>query len=182
MSENLNDHEERISQTEKPDTIVEANTSNPDDAASKIPSDANSTPKKKSKKKRIAAIVAIIIVAAVAITVAVYPFKFEKVKNECVQMAGQAATGRNYFTLDTSPDAYDHLDESTRRVLMRGVQERTLEAIKYANEQLGFNGSVYSQMLETTALMGRQSEENSKYKVTWTYHPDDGLEVTYTRK
>ena len=30
--------------------------------------------------------------------------------------------------------------------------------------------------------MGRQSEENEKYRVKWSYHPDDGLEVTYEKK
>ena len=61
-------------------------------------------------------------------------------------------------------------------------QESALEAIKYANEELGFGDSVYSDMMNTTALMGRQTEENDKYKVSWTYHPDDGLTVTYTKK
>lgn len=61
-------------------------------------------------------------------------------------------------------------------------QKKVLEAVKYANEELDFPGSVYSDMLETTALMGRQVEENSKCKVSWTYHPDDGLKVTYTEK
>ena len=37
-------------------------------------------------------------------------------------------------------------------------------------------------MLKTNALMGRQTEENDKYKVAWSYHPDDGLEVTYSKK
>ena len=37
-------------------------------------------------------------------------------------------------------------------------------------------------MMNTSALMGRQVEENDKYKVSWTYHPDDGLTVTYTKK
>lgn len=36
-------------------------------------------------------------------------------------------------------------------------------------------------MLETSARMGRQREENDKYRVTWTYHPDEGLEVTYEK-
>ena len=37
-------------------------------------------------------------------------------------------------------------------------------------------------MMKTTALMGRQSAETDKYKVSWTYHPDNGLEVTYEKK
>lgn len=35
--------------------------------------------------------------------------------------------------------------------------------------------------METNALMGRQREENDKYRVSWTYHPNRGLEVTYEK-
>ena len=47
---------------------------------------------------------------------------------------------------------------------------------------LGFSDSLYQDMLNTSAIMGRQSEENEKYRVKWSYHPDDGLEVTYEKK
>ena len=57
-----------------------------------------------------------------------------------------------------------------------------LKAIKHANTALGFDSGLYNQMLKTNALMGRQTEENDKYKVAWSYHPDDGLEVTYSKK
>lgn len=74
------------------------------------------------------------------------------------------------------------MDAISVAYLLPRAQENALEAIKYANKQLGFNGFLYSKMMETTALMGRQSEENDKYKVSWTYHPDEGLEVTYEKK
>ena len=67
-------------------------------------------------------------------------------------------------------------------MLAPDAEEDALEAIQYVNEKLGFNGALYDEMLETNASMGRQSEENNKYKVTWTYHPDEGLEVTYQKK
>lgn len=84
--------------------------------------------------------------------------------------------------IDTLPDEYKNMDATTKALLLPDVQKNALDAIKYANEELGFNGSVYSQMMNTTALMGRQSAENDKYRVSWTYHPDDGLEVTYEKK
>lgn len=136
--------------------------------------------KKKLSKKKIAIIGAVVAVVVIVAIIALIPSKFEKVKNECVQIAGQAATGKNYFSLDTDPD--ENMDETTRALLLPYTQEKTLKAIRYANRELDFPGSVYSDMLKTTALMGRQSEENSKYKVSWTYHPDHGLEVTYTKK
>ena len=42
---------------------------------------------------------------------------------------------------------------------------------------LGFNSSVYEKMGHTTALMGRQETSNDICTVSWTYHPDKGLEV-----
>ena len=84
--------------------------------------------------------------------------------------------------IDTYPDEYKTMDSTLVSLLAPSAQENALEAIKYANEELGFNGSVYSQMMKTTALMGCQSAENDKYKVSWTYHPDEGLEVTYEKK
>lgn len=105
--------------------------------------------------------------------------KFERVKDECVHIAGMVSGSGDYFTIDTYPDAYENMDSTVRSLLLPGAQENALEAIRYANEELGFGGYVYSNMMETSALMGRQSETNGKYTVSWTYHPDDGLEVTY---
>lgn len=134
-----------------------------------------------TKKKLI--IIGGIVIDVIAIALVIFiPSKFKRVKNECVQIAGSISGGKDYFTIDTCPDVYDNMDPTVKAMLLPGAQENALEAIKYANEALGFNGSVYSQMINTSALMGRQSAENNKYKVSWTYHPDDGLEVTYEKK
>jgi RNA polymerase subunit RPABC4/transcription elongation factor Spt4 len=54
-------------------------------------------------------------------------------------------------------------------------------SIKDMNEKLGLPESINNDMSQTSALMGKQSEtyENIGITVTWTYHPDHGLEVTY---
>ena len=124
-----------------------------------------------------------IIVAIIVIVVTIFQgTEFKRVKSKVVDIAGMCYSGAGYFTIDTYPDAYKNLDELTLSLLLPDTQEDALKGIRYANEALGFNGSVYSKMMETTALMGRQSEENRKYIVSWTYHPDDGLEVTYEKK
>ncbi len=144
--------------------------------------ESEEVPKKRISKTKMAILGAAILAVIAIVVVLFIPSKFEKVKNECVQMAGQAATGKGYFTLDTYPDSYKNMDPTVRAFLLDSTQKNTLEAIRYANKELGFNDSVYSKMLNTSALMGRQTEENAKYKVSWTYHPDDGLEVTYEKK
>ena len=136
----------------------------------------------KHPKKKIAIIAAAAIAIISIAIILLVPSKFERVKNECVHIAGMVTGSGDYFSIDTCPDTYDNMDDTIKSLLLPRAQENALEAIKYANKELGFNGSVYSQMMKTTALMGRQSAENNKYKVSWTYHPDDGLEVTYEKK
>ena len=134
--------------------------------------DAPAATKTKMSKKKLA-IIAAAAIAVISIALIIFiPSEFERVKSKCVHIAGMVTGSGDYFMLDTLPDV----------PMLPDAEENALEAIKYANEELGFNGSVYSQMMNTTALMGRQSAENDKYRVSWTYHPDDGLEVTYEKK
>lgn len=104
-------------------------------------------------------------------------------RQECVQIAGSVTGRGDYFIIDTYPeDDVKALDSAVVAMLAPLWQKDALEAIQYANEELGFNGSVYTQMMNTTALTGRQSAETDKYRVSWTYHPSEGLEVTYEKK
>ena len=50
------------------------------------------------------------------------------------------------------------------------------------NTQLGFNSEVFRSMQATRFVDGVQSAESEKYAVSWRYHPDTGLEATYTIK
>jgi len=138
--------------------------------------------KPKASKKKLAIIGGIALVVIAIALIIFIPSKFERVRSECVQIAGMVTGSGDYFTIDTYPDMYENMDEITKSFLSPDWQEGALEAIQYANEEFGFSGAVYSKMMETSALMGRQSEENDKYIVSWTYHPDDGLEVTYEKK
>lgn len=137
-----------------------------------------------SKKKLIIlGSIAIFVIVAVIITLLCIPSRFERVKNEAINIAGQIShRGDDNFTIDTYPYEDTKLSSAAIALLAPDSQRKALEAIKYVNQELGFNGAVYDRMMETNALMGRQSEENDKYRVSWTYHPDEGLEVTYEKK
>lgn len=184
MSEQITQQEELLSET--PKTHAAENdipaTTTPETEGAVDPQAAAKPKEPKFTKKKIA-IIAVAAVAIIAIAIALLvPSKFERVRSECVQIAGRITGSGDYFMIDTYPDEYKNMDELVVSLLLPSAEENALEAIKYANEELGFNGSVYSQMMNTTALMGRQSAENDKYRVSWTYHPDDGLEVTYEKK
>ena len=138
-----------------------------------------------SKKKKIIAgsVAAVVVVGAVVAFALLYKSEFEQVKDECLDIAGiVTGDGKPSFTLDAYPDHYENMDPDVVGLLKASTQEKVLKAIKHANTALGFDSGLYDQMLQTNALMGRQTEENGKYKVAWSYHPDDGLEVTYQKK
>lgn len=180
MSEQIMEQEMQMNETLEVDVEENANPVDNPMENSDTAEDA-ATGKPIMGKKKLAIIAVAVVVVAIALIIFI-PSKFERVSRECVHIAGMVTGSGDYFMLDTLPDTYENMDATVKAMLLPGAQENALEAIKYANEELGFNGSVYSQMMKTTALMGRQSTENGKYKVSWTYHPDDGLEVTYEKK
>lgn len=89
----------------------------------------------------------------------------------------------SYLRLDTNPYDKD-IDDMTYAELMlfSDVQSDTLDAIRFVNEKLGFSLALYEKKTSTSAMMGRQSEENDRFRVSWNYHPDHGLEVTCEKK
>ncbi len=54
-----------------------------------------------------------------------------------------------------------------------------IQAIFSVNEFLGLPDSLTDKMSNTRALDGMQSQNCGDFTVTWTYHPDNGLEVIY---
>lgn len=172
MFENTNEHMDQ--------TAIQTDTTITEDVISENATDTEKTPKKKLSKKKLGIIGAVVAVIAVVAAIVLIPSKFERVQNECLHIAHIMECGDGYFILETigaGPNASDRVRE-----LMKSQSEAlVLEAIRYANAELGFS-DVYWQMLNTNALMGRQTEENDKYKVTWYYDPDKGLTVTYSKK
>lgn len=77
----------------------------------------------------------------------------------------------SYIEIDTDPLNFgSHIEEGSE------------DAIRNINKELGLPESVYAQMVSTRAIDGTQNYENDKFSVSWTYHPDDGLEVIYSVK
>lgn len=94
----------------------------------------------------------------------------------------RAANG-SFLRIDTNPSDLDPdgLTDTEYRIFAQ-VQEDSLNGIRFINRRLGFPEALYAKMVETTARMGQQVEGNSRYRVSWTYHPDRGLEVVYEMK
>ena len=99
-----------------------------------------------------------------------------KMKKEYPYADNARASDDSYLKIDTKPEGPGYA------LIADQVEADSLNGIKLVNKELGFSDAVYAKMLQTTALMGRQTEENSKYRVSWTFHPDKGLEVMYEKK
>ena len=128
------------------------------------------------KNKRIPVIIGGVCVAIVAVVLLFGKvgggINFEK---EFADIADESwcdiASDGSYMTIDTNPlDIDDYYGSDA------------VDAIEEINKKLGFSDSVYQKMMQTRSLDGRVSEENDKFKVSWTYHPDNGMEVMYEKK
>lgn len=76
----------------------------------------------------------------------------------------------SYLSIDTNPyNIEDYVD--SKAVTLIGDVNDALELPDY----------LMNEMLHTTAMMGRQTEnfESQGISVSWSYHPDNGLQVTY---
>lgn len=76
---------------------------------------------------------------------------------------------KSYLQVDTNPYDIDEYYDSTYIEILNS----TLTALKLPDY-------IYQRMLKTTAMQGRQDVTVNGINVSWTYHPDKGLEVMFT--
>jgi hypothetical protein len=99
---------------------------------------------------------------------------FEKLYDDyCNSTWATLGSDKSYLSLDTNP--YDYDDGDYR------YSSTVLDAVKKIHKALNLPDSLYEDMMQTSWGMGKQEEtfDSVGVKVTWTYHPDKGMEVTY---
>lgn len=131
--------------------------------------------KKKGKKKRRPlkiVIIILVIVIAYLIVSNIGTHNFKKMYSDIASESWcTIGSDGSYITIDTNPlDIDDHFDTEA------------YDAIQRINSDLGFSESVLENMGHTRAMDGTQTAESSRAVVTWRYHPDTGMEVTYSWK
>ncbi|MDE5938989.1 MAG: Ig-like domain-containing protein [Lachnospiraceae bacterium] len=95
---------------------------------------------------------------------------FTSIFNEyCSSTYATVASDGSYLLIDTNPDDSEFSD----------VEGAAIVAIIAVNEALELPDSVLNKMGKTRSLDGMQTYEADDFEVTWTYHPDNGLEVMY---
>lgn len=76
--------------------------------------------------------------------------------------------------LKISTGKFSRMSDAERSILLQDIQT--------VNRYLYFSGSLYEKMENTRAIDGTQKDENDLVKVSWTYHPDNGLVILYEKK
>lgn len=76
---------------------------------------------------------------------------------------------KSYLQVDTNPYDIDDYYNATY-----------LEILKSAITTLKLPDYIYQRMLKTTAMQGRQEVTANGITVSWTYHPNKGLEAMFT--
>lgn len=133
---------------------------------------------KKKKTPIIIAIAAVAVIIAIVIAVSGGGSKgpnFKKIYDEyCSSIWADVGSDGSYLSIDTNP--YDNDDDGL-------AYPAAYSAIEEVNKALGLPDSLISDMGSTTGTDGKQSETFSEQgvTVTWKYHPDKGLEVTYKK-
>lgn len=79
--------------------------------------------------------------------------------------------------IDTDPQDLGAKNQPEEYV--QGVAFPAYHAIEQINADLGFPSAVWEKMMRTTASQGRLSESNGRYRVSWIYSVEKGLEVLY---
>lgn len=128
-----------------------------------------------SRKWGIALLCALLIAAAVMLLPEREP------KKTVFQKAFEAAGGRKLcgewvtvfedgsgMKIDTNPADKDDFYDSD-----------AMDTIEKIHEQLELPDSLLEKMLTTRALDGRQSKTTKGIEISWTYHPNQGLEILY---
>jgi hypothetical protein len=124
-----------------------------------------STARKRSKSKKIVPIVA---VACVAIVLAGYFFMSSK-KGERLASA-----------VDTcSVGGYANLSEDHKSLVYDGSSSDDYVSLKCLLSTLNAPSTVWERMTRTTALMGAIDDEWDGITISWTYHPDNGLDCYF---
>ena len=107
---------------------------------------------------------------SITVTVKAGPDLVSIYRKYCNSTWATVGSDGSYLSIDTNPSNKDDYTDY-----------EALEAILVVNDALGLPDSLEESFGKTTAMMGRQSETFSDIGITvsWSYHPDNGLDVSY---
>ena len=133
-------------------------------------------PKKKSKKKIIIPLVIVGVIFTIILIGAIGgssgPDLESMYYQYCESTWADISSDGDRLSIDTNPYNWD--DDGIAYM-------DAYYAVENVNNALGLPSSLLEDMEETSYNDGRQTRYYDNLTVTWTYHPDQGLEVTYSK-
>lgn len=140
----------------------------------------NAKPKKSKKAIISIGIIGVLVFLSVLLSQNTKPKNFNDRYQDIADNAWcEIAADGSWMRLDTNPD---NIDSDYAVLYYSSTAVPCFAKIEQVNTDLGFSSALIERMNSTTALQGRQTEENDNYRVSWTYHPDKGLDVLYEIK
>lgn len=92
--------------------------------------------------------------------------RIEMAYKECDSSRTKLSSDKKSITVDSSSQ-YDYISEMDIIMII---------------SKLELPDSLFDEMCATNALMGRQTEEYGYYEVSWSFHPDNGLDAIFKYK
>ena len=124
-----------------------------------------------SKLKFILPAIAALLVAAVVagVVIAKQPSKVEKAYDEC-----------KYILAETSLGSFQLADGGHSILVSATTTVKDLDGVDCLTDVLDTPRSTIANIGSTTSMMGRQTEVHDGLTYAWSYHPDNGLNMTIT--
>ena len=154
------------------------------------PDHAAPYPSRPSRRSRAGVVVSIFATAAVALTLgAVGGYAVGSEKGVAAASASASATRSTLFSSAVSScgsPAGAQFGDGGRTLTLRtrGAERHSsgmsVQDLRCILTKLGASDAVISRMSATRALDGMQDGQWEGIRASWTYHPDDGLNITLT--
>ena len=102
---------------------------------------------------------------------------FAEAYKKCDCHSPWAKYGDGYLKIDSNPYNYDSSTTMSTFYILDAT-----DGIKAVNAYFNLPTHLYDEIMNTRALDGKLTFSGDKVNVSWRYHPDQGIEVTYTAK
>ncbi len=99
--------------------------------------------------------------------------RLQNLKSKLISAKGQCLSSRTYLSNDGLSIVVDGQDKDD---VVAFLDVYTIVDV------LGLPDSLVDEMAGTSAIMGKQSESFEDYDVSWSYHPDNGLDAYFKIK
>lgn len=100
---------------------------------------------------------------------------YADLKGDCIILC--ASKDGSSITIDSNP-----FGASKKSLAYQLTTDTALVYIKQLNAALGLPDWLYDEMVSTRAIDGRQKETFDYVTVSWSYHPDSGINILYRKK